>query len=52
MLFLFVARTLISAIFKTIMCHAIMATMACVYISILGVDIGVYAKNRKYVDQQ
>ena len=56
MLFLFVARTLISAIFKTILCQAIMAnidqiaimaTMACLYLSIDRADIGVYAKNRK-----
>ena len=60
MLFLFIPRTPISAIFKTIMCQAvmadidqiaIMATLACLYLSIHRADIGVYAKNRKNADQ-
>ena len=52
MLFLFIARTLISAIFKTILCETIMTDMACLYLPIHRADIGVYAKNRKNVDQQ
>ena len=52
MLFLFIARTLISAIFKTILCETIMTDMACLYLPIHRADIGVYAKNRKNVNQQ